>query len=342
MRSTVIFGCEGPILKEEEKEFFAKIKPFGFILFGRNVESPKQVKQLCDDLRATINDPTAPILIDQEGGRVRRMRPPEWVDNFAMKPFGDLYERDPSLAIEMLQLQCDVQSSQFHVAGINVTCAPVLDTRFAYSHDVVGDRAFSEDTEIISILGEVVIKRFEENGILPIIKHIPGHGRAKIDSHLDLPRIDASLNDLQDIDFKPFKHVLAHTDVSMAMTAHLLYENLDPDHCGTMSSKIIRQVIREDLGFNGILMTDDLSMKALKGSFSEKTIACLDAGCDLILHCSGNMEEMVEVSKSLKIIESGVWEQWCKSRMQLETSFTPFSRFEEETAIEKLRKVLQL
>lgn len=342
MRSTVIFGCEGPILKDEEKEFFAQLKPFGFILFGRNVESPKQVKRLCDDLRATINDPSAPILIDQEGGRVRRMRPPEWVDNFAMKPFGDLYENAPELAIEMLQLQCDVQSSQFHVAGLNVTCSPVLDTRFAYSHDVVGDRAFSEDIEIISTLGTIAIERFQRNGILPIIKHIPGHGRAKIDSHLDLPKIDASLKDLQDIDFKPFMHVLKHTEVSMAMTAHLLYENIDVDHCGTMSSKLIKQVIRKELGFTGILMTDDLSMKALEGSFAEKTKACLDAGCDLILHCSGNMEEMVEVSKSLKNINSDLWEQWCKTRMQLETDFKPLSRFEEETAVEKLRKVLGL
>lgn len=342
MRSTVIFGCEGPVLKEEEKEFFAQIRPFGFILFGRNVESPKQVKQLCDDLRTTIDDPSAPVLIDQEGGRVRRMRPPEWVDNFAMKPFGDLYVKDPTLAVEILQLQCDVQSSQFHTAGINVTCAPVLDTRFPYSHDVVGDRSFSEDIDIISILGEVAVNRFHDNGILPILKHIPGHGRAKIDSHLDLPKIDASLQKLQDIDFKPFIHVLKQTNVSMAMTAHLLYENLDSDHCGTMSVKVIQDVIRGQLGFDGILITDDISMKALDGSFSDKTTACLDAGCDLVLHCSGNMDEMVDVSKSLKSINNDVWEQWCKTRLQLETSFTSLSRFEEETAIEKLRKILMV
>ncbi len=341
MRSAVVFGCEGLSLSSAEKDFFSETQPFGFILFARNVDTPDQVKRLCNELRSIVNDENTPILIDQEGGRVRRLRPPHWVDSFAMKPFGDLYEDNPDLAIELLQLQCDVQSSQFHAVGINVTCAPVLDTKFEYAHEVVGDRAFSQNPDIVSILGEIVTNQFLENGIYPIIKHIPGHGRANLDSHLALPFVDASRDDLQDIDFKPFKHVSSHTQIPMAMTAHIVYSSLDDTNCATMSKTIIQDVIRDQLGFKGLLFTDDLSMKALEGSYSEKTKACLDSGCDIILHCNGDMEEMIDVTKSLKKMSLPAWNAWQVAQKKLGTHKNILTRFEEETAVEKLRAHLK-
>ncbi|MTI10699.1 beta-N-acetylhexosaminidase [Curvivirga aplysinae] len=337
MRNAAIFGCEGLTLTTEEISFFKDVQPFGFILFARNVDTPAQVKKICDSLRDIVNDPDAPILIDQEGGRVRRLRPPHWVDSFPMELFGNLYEKDKEVGIEALKLQCDLQSSQLLASGINVTCAPCLDVRFKDAHDIIGDRSFSTDPEVVGELGKIASDQFIKNGVYSIVKHIPGHGRAYADSHLELPVVEASVGSLRDIDFKPFITV---KDAPMAMTAHILYPAFDKDNCATMSSTFIEDVIRKEIGFDGLIMTDDLSMKALSGDFTEKTKLCLDAGCDLILHCNGDMSEMNDISKSLKVMNNLSWSRWESAKLRLGDGFKLLTRYEEETASEKLRELL--
>lgn len=285
MTKPVIFGCSTTSLTDEEVSFFKEQQPFGFILFARNIENRDQVKALTEQLRACVNHDSAAILIDQEGGRVARLKAPEWQDHPAcgslcteQEAYGQGYEIGKMLA----------------ELGINVDCAPMLDVRQAGAHDIVGDRAFSEDPELVAKMGLAMANGLIDAEVQPIIKHIPGHGRAMCDSHLDLPRVSASLDELE-VDFLPFKK-LAH--LPFAMTAHIIYEAIDAENCATQSKNVI-DVIRGEIGFKGLIMTDDLSMKALSGSFAERTKRSLEAGCDLILHCNGNMSEMREIADAL-------------------------------------------
>ena len=289
----VIFGCAGLVLTAEEAAFFAECQPVGFILFAKNCDTPAQVRQLTSDLRDTIGSDTAPILIDQEGGRVARLLPPHWRKPPAGQVFAELAQRDLDAACEALSLNVRLIGQELRELGINVDCLPVLDLPQNDADPVIGDRAYGTAPEQVAALGRVACDALIKEGVLPVIKHIPGHGRANVDSHKALPIVDTERAELSQTDFMPFKML---ADMPVAMTAHVIYSAIDAVHPATTSPHIVRKVIREDIGFDGWLMSDDLSMQALAGTFAERTTATLEAGCDVVLHCNGNMAEMVEIA----------------------------------------------
>ncbi|CAA7616992.1 beta-N-acetylhexosaminidase [Magnetospirillum sp. SS-4] len=294
--AAAIFGCSGPVLADDERRFFAETDPLGFILFARNIESPDQVRALVRDLRETVGRADAPVLIDQEGGRVQRLRPPHWRSAPPGEPFARLARRDPAAAREALRLNFRLIGRELADLGIDVDCAPVLDVPVAGAHDVIGDRAYGRSAAEVAGLAGVVMDGLLDEGVLPVIKHIPGHGRAMVDSHQGLPVVDASLAELESQDFPPFR-ALAHAP--WAMTAHVVYTALDAAAPATTSATVIGTVIRGAIGFDGLLISDDLSMKALGGGFDERTRASLAAGCDVVLHCNGDMAEMRAIASAV-------------------------------------------
>ena len=300
MRSRMIFGCSGPVLEAAERDFFREVRPWGFILFGRNVRDREQVRALVDALRETVGDARAPVLIDQEGGRVARLKPPVWTARPAAALFGDLYAKAPETAVEAAYLNARLVASDLTELGINVDCVPVLDVPVAGAHDVIGDRAFASDPVVIIKLGRAVIQGLMDAGVLPVMKHMPGHGRAAADTHLELPHVAASRENLSAADFVTFRSL---NTCPMGMTAHVVYDAIDPNRPGTTSPRVIREVIRGEIAFDGLLMTDDLSMDALSGPISARAKAALFAGCDVVLHCNGQMVEMKEVAREAGPLE---------------------------------------
>jgi len=290
--AAAILGCSGPRLTTEERAFFRAERPWGFILFKRNVDTPDQVRALVDDLRACVDRSDAPVLIDQEGGRVQRLGPPHWRRYPPGRAYGDLAANDPLARREIVRLGARLLAHDLAALGINVDCVPVLDVPEPGAHDVIGDRAYGDTADEVAALGRAAAEGLIAGGVLPVIKHIPGHGRAHADSHLALPVVEAAMADLDVRDFAPFKSL---SDMPMAMTAHVVYTAIDPRRPATTSAKAIRQVIRGTIGFAGLLMSDDLSMKALSGDFAARARASLAAGCDVILHCNGDMAEMKAV-----------------------------------------------
>ena len=291
MRS-VILGCAGPELSDEEKRFFAETRPFGLILFARNCSSPSQLRELCADFRAATGWAQAPVFIDQEGGRIQRMAPPQWEQLPAARELGMLHASHPQKGLEAARLHGRLLAGQLRDSGINVDCVPLLDVPAPGASAIIGNRAFSSDPDAVAALGRAQMTGLMEGGCLPVIKHVPGHGRALVDSHVDLPETDADFRALQDHDLVPFRAL--HHGV-FAMTAHVKYTAIDPDHPATVSKTVIRRIIRGEIGFEGLLITDDLSMQALDGSPGERAAAALAAGCDLVLHCNGDMGEMRQV-----------------------------------------------
>ena len=297
MTLAAIFGCSGPVLTAREAAFFRDVSPFGFILFRRNVESPDQVKALVAALRETVGRADAPVMIDQEGGRVQRLGPPHWPVYPPGRVYGAVRSDDPLLAQAFARLGARLMADDLHLLGINVDAVPVLDVPQPGAHDVIGDRAYGTTADRIATLGRAAAEGLLAGGVLPIIKHIPGHGRAMADSHLNLPVVEASAEALSEVDFAPFRNL---SDMPMAMTAHVIYTAIDPRQPATTSRRVVRQVIREDIGFDGLLMSDDLSMKALSGTFAERTRRSLAAGCDVVLHCNGDMDEMAEIADAAR------------------------------------------
>ncbi len=293
MTLAAIFGCAGPSLSESEAAFFRDARPWGFILFGRNVETPDQVRALVASLRATVGRDDAPVLVDQEGGRVRRLGPPHWAAYPPGRAFGDLATADPAAGRQMAWLGARLMAHDLAALGINVDCAPVLDVPAPGAHDVIGDRAYGERPDAVAALGRAVADGLMAGGILPVIKHIPGHGRAIADSHLALPVVEASLAELEERDFAPFK---ALADLPMAMAAHVVYAAVDRERPATTSRAVIGEVIRGAIGFDGTLISDDLSMRALGGDFRDRAESALAAGCDIVLHCNGDPAEMQAVA----------------------------------------------
>ncbi|MGD9639151.1 MAG: beta-N-acetylhexosaminidase [Alphaproteobacteria bacterium] len=292
-----IFGVSGKELTKEEDVFFKELNPLGFILFARNIENKEQVKKLVADLRQTVGRNDAPVLIDQEGGRVQRLRSPIWREAPAAQIFGELLiKKDTATAIKAVKLNTMLIALELQELGINVDCLPVLDVPVENAHDVIGNRAFSKDPQVNTVLGKAVIEALLENGVFPIMKHIPGHGRAAVDSHENLPLVDTDIETLEKTDFIPFKEL---NSTPWAMTAHIVFSKLDANNPVTTSSYIIKNIIREYIGFDGFLLSDDLSMKALGGSYEDRTIKSLNAGCDAVLHCNGKMEEMKAVASVL-------------------------------------------
>jgi len=289
----VIFGCSGPVLTDGERRFFEQSHPAGFILFERNCQDPDQVRRLVGELRETVNRPDAPVLIDQEGGRVQRLKPPHWRDAPPPGAFAALAGNDLGAAEEAVRLNGQLIAAELSGLGITVNCAPVLDIPAPGAHEIIGDRAFGSDPEIVAALGMAAAAGHFQGGVIPVIKHIPGHGRAKADSHEELPVVDAGAEELTETDFSPFR---ALNSLPWAMTAHVVYTALDGDNPATTSSEVISRTIRGTIGFQGVLVSDDIGMKALGGPFEERTKAVLAAGCDLVLHCSGDMAEMEAVA----------------------------------------------
>ncbi len=287
-----ILGCAGLTLLAEERAFFRDVRPWGFILFKRNVDTPDQVRGLVDQLRACTGVANAPVLIDQEGGRVQRLGPPHWRRYPPGRAYGQISANDPLIRREVTRLGARLLAHDLTALGINVDCVPVLDVPEPDAHEVIGDRAYGATPEEVASLGRAAAEGLIAGGVLPVIKHIPGHGRARADSHLALPVVDASLEDLDARDFAPFKVL---SDMPMAMTAHVVYTAIDPKRPATTSRKAIRDVMRGTIGFDGLIMSDDLSMKALSGDFAERARASLAAGCDVVLHCNGDMAEMKAV-----------------------------------------------
>lgn len=297
-RSAAIYGCAGLVLSETEKGFFREAQPWGFILFARNCEAPDQIRALTSSLRDAVGY-HAPILIDQEGGRVARLKPPHWRSYPAGRRFGELYARLPEQGLEAARLGARLIASELHPLGIDVDCVPVLDVPVPGAHDVIGDRAYALTPEPVAALGRAAAEGLLEGGVLPVIKHIPGHGRAGVDSHLSLPVVEASAAELRATDFPPFR---ALADMPLAMTAHVVYTTFDETAPATTSPRMIKDIIRDEIGFDGLLMSDDLSMQALQGSLAERTRASFTAGCDLGLHCNGKMEEMVQVASETPLL----------------------------------------
>ena len=290
-----IFGLEGTSLSATERDFFKESQPFGFILFGRNVEQRRQLRALTDDLRSLMGRDQLPILIDQEGGRVARMQAPEWPAYPPAAIFEALYAHDTVCGLEACALNFEALALDLAEVGITVTCAPVLDVPVAGAHDVIGDRAFSQNPAHVAALGEACLAGLKAGGVEGVIKHIPGHGRSEVDSHKDLPRVGASAAELAS-DLLPF-HALS--DALMAMTAHVIFDAWDADQCATLSATVIDQVIRKKIGFDGLLMSDDLDMKALSGEIGELALASQRAGCDVVLNCWANMADMVSIVEKL-------------------------------------------
>ena len=297
-----ISGCAGPALTPAETAFFQKANPWGLILFKRNCETPDQIAALTATFRAAVARRDAPVFIDQEGGRVQRLGPPSnfWRRYPACRRYGDLHARDPIAAFRTARNIGRLMAEDLTAIGITADCVPVLDVPQPDSHDIIGERAYGLTPDRVIMLARAHMAGFAQGGVLPVIKHIPGHGRARADSHLALPVVEASKAELEAFDFPPFA---ALADAPMAMTAHVVYTAFDKHQPATLSKKIIATVIRKHIGFNGLLMTDDLSMKALSGSFTEKTGRALKAGCDIVLHCNGDLSEMEEVAAAAGVLK---------------------------------------
>jgi beta-N-acetylhexosaminidase len=296
-----IFGLSGDTLNDAERAFFAHVRPLGYILFARNIQNPAQVLDLTSALRALNPGHDPLILIDQEGGRVQRLRPPHWRFAPAAARFGHLDLTDQGAAAKALKLNMTLIGRELCDIGIDVDCAPVLDVPAAGAHDIIGDRAFASDPERVAALGRAAAEGLIDAGVVPVIKHVPGHGRALADSHLELPVVDSSLETLRATDFKAFAAFVGRRPPPVfAMTAHVVYRAVDPDRPATQSSRVIAEVIRGEIGFNGLLMSDDLSMQALSGDFEDRTARSLAAGCDVVLHCNGSMPEMTAIARAAR------------------------------------------
>lgn len=291
----MILGAGGLTLSAEEKSLYRDERPWGFILFARNVSEPDQIRDLVAEMRACVDNPAAPVFIDQEGGRVQRLRPPLAQTYPPGAEIGALYRRDREAGLRAAWLMSRLHAADLMRYGINADCLPVLDVPIEGAHDVIGNRAYGNDPDTVAALGRAAAEGLLAGGVLPVIKHIPGHGRAMADSHLALPQVDASHDALSSHDFPPFK---ALNDMPMAMTAHVVYTALDAERPATTSARVIGDIIRGEIGFDGLLMSDDLSMRALSGDFADRTEASLAAGCDVVLHCNGVMDEMRPVARA--------------------------------------------
>jgi beta-N-acetylhexosaminidase len=289
----VVLGCAGEELSAAEQRFFTDADPAGFILFRRNCRAPDQVRRLVRELRDCVGRDDAPVLIDQEGGRVARLRPPYWRRYPSAAEIAAL--PDPAAA-EAARLGARLIADDLARLEITVDCLPVLDLPVRGADAVIGDRAYGAEPDRVARLGRAVCEGLLAGGVLPVLKHMPGHGRARVDSHYACPTVTAGFKELAQADFAPFR---ALADMPWAMTAHIVYRTIDPSAPATLSPPLIAEIIRGEIGFDGVLVSDDLSMRALGGSLGERARRAVDAGCDLVLHCNGDMAEMEELASAI-------------------------------------------
>ncbi len=294
-----ISGCAGPVLSHDEIAFFRREQPFGLILFQRNCRAPDQVRALTAAFRQAVGRPDAPVLIDQEGGRVRRLKPPHWPDYPAAAVLGALHATDPAAGLSAAWLHGRLIAADLGDLGIDVDCLPVLDVSGPGTSQAIGDRSFGDDPARVAALGGALAEGLMDGGVLPVMKHLPGQGRATADSHVALPLVDDAPEVLATSDFAPFA-ALAH--LPMAMTAHVVYSAIDPAKPATASPVVIRDIIRGRIGFDGLLISDDVSMNALSGDYGERAAAIYAAGCDIVLHCNGRAEEMLAVADAAPVL----------------------------------------
>jgi len=290
-----IYGFEGLELTTDEHAFFRDTDPVGFILFRRNCESREQLQRLTDSLRDLTGRSDVPILIDQEGGRVARLRPPEWTAFPAAERFSDLYRLAPSSAIEAARANARAIGLMLRSAGVNVNALPLLDVRQEGASDIIGDRALGSEPMQVAALGRAVLDGLASAGVVGIVKHIPGHGRALVDSHHELPIVTASADELES-DLEPFERL---SSAPMGMMAHVVYTAWDPDHPASQSPTVIDDIVRQRIGFDGFLMSDDSNMNALTGTQAERASACVVAGCDVALPCNGVLSDNIQIAKAL-------------------------------------------
>ena len=297
---SVIFGCQGLTLTPEERLFFAEHNPLGLIIFDRNVQNPVQLKALIDDFRQTVGRDDAPVLVDQEGGRVTRLWPPYWHGLGWNRTYGDWYKENPKKGIQGIKKHAKILAEDLLSVGINVDCWPCLDVAQSDTHEIMAKRCFSDNPDVVSVLSETGVKTALKNGLMPIIKHIPGYGRTKVDPHVGLPIVDTDLNILEQTDFNPFKQVNMPV---WGMTAHVIYTALDNKMPATLSHQVLKY-IRQHIGFNGFLICDDISMGALQafGSLAELSCQMIKAGCDCVLHCNGQMDEMKQIADAVPFL----------------------------------------
>ena len=330
-----IYGLEGPELTADERAFFRDSDPAGFILFRRNCEDREQLRRLTAALRDASGRPEVPILIDQEGGRVARMRPPEWPSFPPGEAFDRLYQLAPSSAIEAARSNARALGLMLSEVGVNVDCLPMLDVRQPGATDIVGDRALGSEPMQVAALGRAILDGLHSAGVLGVIKHIPGHGRALVDSHKELPFVEAGEEDLT-IDLEPFERLRG---AAMGMTAHVVYTAWDPGRPGSQSPAVIQGIIRERIGFDGFLMSDDIGMEALSGDHGERAAACVAAGCDVALHCDGKMENMLLVANAVPELSQ---EAEARLARAMAMTFTPQEGMDFAEAVEKRDALLAL
>ncbi|MEM9733748.1 MAG: beta-N-acetylhexosaminidase [Pseudomonadota bacterium] len=296
----LICGVAGLSLLDEEIDFIAQHRPWGFILFARNVDTPQQVLALTQQMRTASGRQTVPIFIDQEGGRVQRLRPPHWHSYPAAQVLGQIHEQDEQAGLRATWLVSRLHAFDLGALGIYADCLPVLDVPVAGSHNVIGDRAYATAPDLVAKLGQAACEGVMAGGVQPVIKHIPGHGRAKADSHHDLPVVDTDRTTLEATDFAPFA---ALNTIPMAMTAHVIYAAIDPSNPATTSRVVMDEIVRGYMAYDGLVMCDDITMGALSGDLASRTRATLSAGCDIVLHCTGKMDEMEQVAEAAVPLE---------------------------------------
>ncbi len=329
----VVLGCAGPSLTRDERAFFSAARPWGFILFQRNCETPAQVHALVGELRDCLGRDRVAILIDQEGGRVRRLRPPHWPGYPPAACFGRLAKTDIDLAVEAAWLGARLIADDLGRLAITVDCLPCLDVADDLTHQVIGDRAFSSDPAVVARLGRAQAEGLLQGGVLPVIKHVPGHGRTRVDSHDTLPVVEADRASLEAIDFAPFR-ALSH--LPLAMTAHIRYDAVDGSAPATLSSILVETVIRDHIGFDGLLLSDDISMGALGGDLESRSARALAAGCDVVLHCNGDLAEMRAVVGATGMMESIAA---TRARRALDC-LRPAEPFDRKTAVARFRALI--
>jgi beta-N-acetylhexosaminidase len=332
MTKAFISGVAGLTLSHAEREFIAAERPWGFILFKRNVETPAQVVSLIEELRKAAGQPDAPVLIDQEGGRVQRLGPPHWPVYPAGAVFSRLYDIDSALGLKAARLSARLIADDLGELGVSVDCLPLADVPVAGADAVIGDRAYGTEPAKVAAIAGAVTKGLEEGGILPVLKHIPGHGRATADTHFRLPVVDTDKSELERTDFAAFRLL---NDLPMAMTAHVVFSAFDPAHPATTSATMIERVIRGVIGFQGLLMSDDVSMNALAGSVAERTRAIVAAGCDMVLHCNGRLDEMREVALNTPVL-SGMAKSRADAALAARRVAKPFDRDHARTELNAL------
>ena len=294
-----VCGCAGTALDAGERAFLAETQPWGLILFRRNVASPDQLRALTASFREIVGRAGAPVLVDQEGGRVQRLTAPHWPRYPAAARYAELDPADIGEGARMARLGAELMARDLAEAGITVDCAPVLDVPIEGGTPAIGDRGFARDHRTVAALARSFAEGLMAGGVLPVMKHVPGHGRAEVDSHHDLPVVTADRAALER-DFAPFK---ALADLPMAMTGHIVFRAIDPDRPATTSKRVIDGVIRGEIGFDGLLLTDDLSMEALRGTLGERAAAAAAAGCDILLHCNGVMDEARGVAAAAPVLD---------------------------------------